>query len=278
MYTHGNGVGQDHAQAAMLYRAAAEKGLAAAQFNLALRYQEGVGVAKDINEAVHWFRKAAEQGHIASQTRLGTIYHAGQGVAQNHQEALKWFRNAAEHGDAVAQFGLGYIYRNGLGLSADDAEAVKWYRKSAENGFAAAQNNLGFMYRKGFGVPQDFSESAKWYALAAKSGDAEAGFIHDIMQKSDRLLPLMEKISAGDRSILVAMYQLPKEKDKAASMMTPEGSPNHALWAEMQKLGWMKESPLANVPEELAAKMKLLAFTVTPLGYEKIKEFLRLTQ
>ena len=276
MYTNGQGVPQDHGQAAMFYRMAAEKGMAAAQFNLALKYHDGLGVEKDATEAANWFRKAAEQGHPAAQARLGMLYSAGQGVAQNNEEALKWLRASAEKNDAMAQFGLGYIYRKGLGVPPDDAEAVKWYRRSAEQGFRAAQNNLGFMHRKGLGVPQDFAEAAKWYGLASQNGDIEARFVHDIMQKSDKLFPLMGKISSGDRSILAAIYQLPEEQGKAASMMTAPGSPNHALWTEMEKLGWMKKDPLTDVPKELAGKMGF-RFTMTPLGYEKIKEFLRLT-
>jgi TPR repeat protein len=275
MYANGEGVPQDQGQAAMFYRRAAEKGLAAAQFNLALEYHYGGGVEKDAAEGVRWLRKAAEQGHPAAQARLGMLYSAGQGVAQNNEEALKWLRAAAEKNDAMAQFGLGYIYRKGLGVPPDDVEAVKWFRRSAEQGFGAAQNNLGFMYRKGIGVPQDFTEAAQWYALAAQSGEADASFIHDLMQKSDRLFPLMGKISPGDRSILLAIYQMPEEEGKAASIMTAPGSPNHALWSEMEKLGWMREAPLAELPKELAAKMGF-RFSMTPLGYENIKEFLRL--
>ena len=275
MYTNGEGVPQDDGQAALFYRRAAEKGMAAAQFNLALKYHDGGGVEKDAAEAAKWLRQAAEQGHLAAQARLGMLYSAGQGVAQNNQEALKWLRAAAEKNEAMAQFGLGCVFCKGLGVPPNDVEAVKWYRRSAEQGFWAAQNNLGFMYRKGVGVPQDFTEAAKWYALAAQNGDAEARFIHDIMQKSDRLFPLMGKISPGDRSILLAIYQLPEEDGKAASMMTAPGSPNHALWAEMEKLGWMREAPLTDVPKELAGKMGF-RFAMTPLGYEKIKEFLRL--
>lgn len=37
-------------------------GLAEAQFNLALCYQEGFGVAQDLEQAAAWYSKAAGQG------------------------------------------------------------------------------------------------------------------------------------------------------------------------------------------------------------------------
>jgi TPR repeat protein len=44
------------------FRAAAEQGLAEAQFNLAQRYEHGQGVAKSPAEALVWFSLAAAQG------------------------------------------------------------------------------------------------------------------------------------------------------------------------------------------------------------------------
>ena len=45
-----------------VYRKAAEKGDADAQFNLGFCYYNGKGVEKDLIEYVKWLRKAAEQG------------------------------------------------------------------------------------------------------------------------------------------------------------------------------------------------------------------------
>jgi hypothetical protein len=71
MYEKGQGVPQDYAEAARLYRLAAEQGNAAAQNNLAFLYSDGRGVPQDNKEAGRWFRKAAEQGSIPGQTNLG---------------------------------------------------------------------------------------------------------------------------------------------------------------------------------------------------------------
>src|ERR1035437_6883152 len=52
-------------------KAQAEKGNAAAQFELGLRYYHGLGLQSDYREAVNWYRKAAAKGHALAQLNLG---------------------------------------------------------------------------------------------------------------------------------------------------------------------------------------------------------------
>ena len=158
-------------------RAKAEKGDAAAQFVLGLKYTIGDGVTKDYAEAVKWFRKGAEQGHADAQNMLGSCYYFGSnrdGVAPNYAEAVKWYRKAADQGDARSQSDLGSCYYNGNGVAQDYAEAVKWFRKAAEQGDAAAQGILGSCYYNGNGVGQDCAEAIKWLRKAADQGDTAA--------------------------------------------------------------------------------------------------------
>ena len=58
-YEHGRGVSQDCEVAAALYRCAARKGHAAAQYKLGFLYADGRGVRRDRLEAGRWFRLAA---------------------------------------------------------------------------------------------------------------------------------------------------------------------------------------------------------------------------
>ena len=53
-----------------LYLAAAETGLAAAQFNLGVLTAKGLGIDADAEQAKNWFRKAAAQGHEPAQSNL----------------------------------------------------------------------------------------------------------------------------------------------------------------------------------------------------------------
>ena len=73
MYKHGQGVQQDHDEAARWYRLAAEQGNANAQNNLGTMYADGQGVKKDDAEALRWWRKAADQGHAKAQEQLRSM-------------------------------------------------------------------------------------------------------------------------------------------------------------------------------------------------------------
>ena len=67
----------DYAAALEEWRPLAEQGLADAQYNLGVMYDEGEGVAQDDAEAVRWYRLAAEQGDAGAQNNLGVMYDEG---------------------------------------------------------------------------------------------------------------------------------------------------------------------------------------------------------
>ena len=159
-------------------------GNANAQNHLGVIYSNGQGVAQDDAEALKWFRKAAEQGHVKAQKNLGDMYVTGKGVAQSDAEAAQWYRKSAEQGFSDAQNNLGVMYYTGHGVAQDYAEAEKWLRKAAEQGSVDAQRALGISYFTGRGVPQDFSEADKWLRKAAEQGDADARRLLDaVLQK-----------------------------------------------------------------------------------------------
>ena len=79
----------------MWYRRAAEQGLAQAQLNLGVMYDEGYGVPQNYVEAAMWYRRAAEQGLAQAQIILGINYGLGRGVPQDSVRAHMWFNLAA---------------------------------------------------------------------------------------------------------------------------------------------------------------------------------------
>jgi TPR repeat protein/S1-C subfamily serine protease len=174
LYSHGEGVPQNHAEAARWYRRAADQGLADAQTKLGAMYVLGQGVPQNDAEAVRWYRMAAAQGEALAQFSLGVMYHHGQGVPQDYAEAARWCRMAADQGNADAQFSLGTMHRLGQGVPQNYAEAVRWFRLAADQGNADAQSNLGVMYDRGQGVPQDYAEAVRWFRMAADQGEALA--------------------------------------------------------------------------------------------------------
>jgi TonB family protein len=161
----------DFAEAARLFRQAAERGLPRAQRSLGELYQSGQGVAKDDVEAVKWYRKAAGKGDARAQSNLGSMYISGLGgLKKNEKEALKWFKKAAEQGDISGQISLAAIY-----MTKDATESVKWFRAAADQGSAFAQFSLASIYEGRLnGVSPNRAEAMAWYTKALQQGYEDA--------------------------------------------------------------------------------------------------------
>ncbi len=185
-YSNGEGVPKNDVAAIKRYwyRLAAAQGDADAQSKLGLIYSTGQGVVQDYAEAVKWYRLAAAQGLAQAQVNLGLMYDIGLGVIQDYAEAGKWYRLAAAQGDAYAQFRTGVMYGNGQGVVQDYPEAVKWYRLAAAQGLAQAQVNLGAMYGNGEGVIQDYVRAHMWANLAASQGNKIAAENRELNAKT----------------------------------------------------------------------------------------------
>jgi TPR repeat protein len=144
-----------------------EPGDAVSQDKLGNAYFLGEGVQQDYAEAARLYRKSADQGYAPAQSNLGAMYFSGRGVTRDYAEAAKLFRKAADQGDAWGQVDLGVRYFLGQGVTQDYAEALKWYRKAANQGNSAAKQNLGISFAAGKGVAQDYVLAHMWYSLAA---------------------------------------------------------------------------------------------------------------
>ena len=73
------------------------------QFELGEMYYSGEGVAKDRAEAARLFRLAADQGMAQAQNVLGHMYYSGEGVVKHEVEAARLVQLAAGQGDVDAQ-------------------------------------------------------------------------------------------------------------------------------------------------------------------------------
>jgi hypothetical protein len=85
----------------------------------------------DYATALHEWQPLAEQGIAVAQYNLGVMYDNGQGVMQDYAAAVKWYDLAAAQGFADAQYNLGNMYAAGKGVVQDDVVAVKWYDLAA---------------------------------------------------------------------------------------------------------------------------------------------------
>ena len=234
MYSNGDGVRKDEAEAFKWYMRAAEKGDIKSQHNLGYMYNNGKGVEEDKKEAFKWYMKAAEQGNNQAQYNLGCMYYNGNGVEVNYSKAFEWYKKAAEQGDEDAKsilknedfalqlikedaengdinaqiklgdyFALEYKKKydqycdnnyDGGIVLKEANEAIKWYSKAAEQGNAEAQYKLGNMYNGDDDV-RDIKEANKWYNKAAEQGNVEA------------------QVKLGDISLLY-FYSNEDERDK----------------------------------------------------------------
>lgn len=91
---------------------AAQAGVAAAQFELAMQYVQGEVIEQDNDAAADWFEAAAVQGHVEAQFQLGVLY----ANAQQYANAQSWWEKAAESGHENAQFNLTRLKEMGLSV------------------------------------------------------------------------------------------------------------------------------------------------------------------
>ena len=127
----------DYTTAMRELRPLAERGLAAAQFNLGLLYANGQGLPKDDAQARQWWEKAAVQGHAEAQANLGVLLVYARGGPQDYKMAVYWLRLSANQGNDLAQRKLGLMYERGDGVPQDYVQAYMWYKLGAASGVKA---------------------------------------------------------------------------------------------------------------------------------------------
>ena len=183
------GHAQDPKEAIKWFQKAADQGYAPAQNAIGFHYEVGLLVPKDYTEAFKWLSKSAAQGNATGEVGVGNLYNSGQGLPQNYAEALKWYRKAVEQGDASGQFALGYCYQYGQGVAQDCREALKWYKKAADQDFVGAATAIGLLYDTGQGVQQDYGEAMKWYSKESQPGVPNAQYNVGLLYSYGRGIP-----------------------------------------------------------------------------------------
>ncbi len=172
-----HGAADDGAEAATeavrLLRMASNLGHASSMFELGECLALGVGTARDEAEAARLWRHAAEQGHEAAQARLAASEAcndmaraaAATEVLASPPESqeTEMLRAAASNGDVEAQIKLGAMVEN-------DEEAARLFQQAASKGNAEAQFRLGLCHFDGTGMPQSDAEAVRLFRLAAQQG------------------------------------------------------------------------------------------------------------
>ncbi|EGB03067.1 hypothetical protein AURANDRAFT_34508 [Aureococcus anophagefferens] len=170
-YETGSGVKLDKKKAERLYRAAADRGHAVAQFNLGIRLHS----EEKHEEGFRYYALAADQGYTNAENNLGCCYERGKGTEVDLGKARYWFERAAAKGHEKATQSLALAYRRGyFGLVQSDKKAAKIYRRAVELGNVDAMSRLGEMTEYGSGVKLDKKKAERLYRAAADRGCAIA--------------------------------------------------------------------------------------------------------
>jgi localization factor PodJL len=215
-------------------RAAAVKGDAAAQYEVATRYAEGRGVQQNLADAAEWFERAAKQGLAPAQFRLGGLYEKGLGVKKDIEAARRLYLAAGEAGNGKALHNLAVLYAEGVDGKPDYQTAAKWFRKAAEYGVADSQYNLAILYARGIGMEQNLSEAYKWFALAAREGDADAA------KKRDEIGAHFDQQSLKTAAQAVETWLAQPQPETALRVKAPTGG-----WGEGTSTAGKRKPPAA---------------------------------
>lgn len=160
----------DYDTASAIYKNLAAQGDAKAQYNLGLMYSYGDGVKEDRAEALKWYRASAEQGFIDAQYKLGTILLRREWGTPDYAESIKWYTRAAEQGHERSQLDLGVAYLRGEIVDYDADAAQKWFIKAAGQGNHEAQFDLGNMYLRIEGPERNAVLGYMWLLISSDFG------------------------------------------------------------------------------------------------------------
>ena len=162
----------DYATGAGILLPLAQAGIANAQLDMGIIYNNALGVPQDVDEAMRWYRLAAEQGHPDAMNRLGFTYQRL--VPPNFEEARIWYEHASALGSLQATNNLGLLYMDRQGVPQDYAEARRQFEIAIAEGHANSMHNLGIMYQNGQGGPVDHVAAAEMFLAAIAAGNIGA--------------------------------------------------------------------------------------------------------
>lgn len=140
------GKGQNKEKASEMYRQAAERGDAEAQYIYAYMLDNGEGVAKDHQAALNWYKCAAETGNLRAIHELAFKFdHGLLGVEQHSAFASDLYRlgqrvyqELAATGDTAAEYRVGRAYLSGEYGTMDEKRGREFLGRAAAKGHVLA--------------------------------------------------------------------------------------------------------------------------------------------
>jgi hypothetical protein len=127
-------------KAAKIWKRAVELGNVDAMRYLGEMYDEGLGVKLDKKKAMKLFRAAADRGAAAAFAQLNLGFFLRR--ERKLEEAFRYFALAANQGCTVGEYCLGLCYREGDGTELDLGKARYWFERAAAKGHEEATREL----------------------------------------------------------------------------------------------------------------------------------------
>ena len=166
---HGEGIAANKEAGAASLGKAADQGFAEGRFLYALFLRKGVGVKPDPAEALELLTQAAWQGCRPAMAALGDLL-----LESGSLEGRDWIELAANGGDDKAAARLARFLREGeFGTAPDPAAAAKWLQRAADAGDAPSLVSLGEALRAGAGVRRNPKKAAEYFRRAADAGNGD---------------------------------------------------------------------------------------------------------
>jgi TPR repeat protein len=156
------------------FESLSKRGLAAADFNLAVMHLRREVPRPSLQRARQLLERAARNGFVTAQVMLARVLDSGELGSRDLRLAHRWYEVAAESGSVEAQVAMGTGHFLGRGLTKDAARAAHWFREAAKGGDIGAMYLLASMYEQGDGVERDLRLARYWYGIAAQGGDEAA--------------------------------------------------------------------------------------------------------
>jgi uncharacterized protein len=148
-------------------------------WQLALLLKETKKRGPQMVEAIRLFKRAALRGYAPAEFSYGVALSFGEGVPRNKKAALFWYRRSAAHGFPAAAYNVGHFLENGIACAADQEKAAHWYRIAANMGDSDAEVSLGNLWEDHMRSTQIFEHEKWvlfWYRQAAKHGNPNGIF------------------------------------------------------------------------------------------------------
>jgi TPR repeat protein len=141
-YESGTVVASNPAQAADLYRKAAQQGDPLAGWLAGRSFFLGTGVPRDLDAAQKWLKISADQNNAYGAYYLGRLM-----ADRDFTKSPKLYKIAADQGLPQAQYFYAKSLKDGRGITQDLFTAYIWYTIAADAGYAAASADIGDLNR-----------------------------------------------------------------------------------------------------------------------------------